>query len=155
MTWHFKGVPPYLDAQAKRLGISKVLVDRARSNPELHRCAVILGQCCAQYQAALKYRPALPPIDIRAMKGSFEQAQQEASKLHALAGAADAMLDEAYDAIGEPRPERPYVVMCDFDGRPPLTPPGPSSNGAAGPETNESRETMTTTASAAATTKGH
>ena len=52
--WRFRGTPYYLDAQGDRLGLSKVLTDRARHNPEVYRVSVLLGQLCERYQRARK-----------------------------------------------------------------------------------------------------
>src|SRR4051812_30808989 len=37
MSWRFRGTPHYLSAQGDRLGLSRILTDRARFNPEIHR----------------------------------------------------------------------------------------------------------------------
>ena len=119
--WHFRGTPHYLDAQAGRLGISRVLVDRARTNTEIHRVAVLLGQLCERYHRAPKEdgRAVIFPAELAQIQGTLGQAECELSKLHALAAAATAMIDEAYRAFGLAAPERSHRVVCDTD-------PGPS-----------------------------
>jgi hypothetical protein len=115
--WRFRGLPHYLDAQGERLGISKVLIDRARHNAEAHRISVLLGQLAERYHR-------LPREDDRALilgseraqvQGTLGQCECELAKLHALAAAAQAMIDEAYAAFGLVIPERSHRVTCDFD----------------------------------------
>ncbi len=118
--WHFRGTPFYLDAQADRMGLSKVLVDRARTNHEIHRVALLLGQLCERYHRAPKEegRAVVFPAELAQIQGGLGQAECEISKLHALAAAATAMIDEAYRAFGLAIPERTHRVICDSDTAP-------------------------------------
>ena len=128
MSWRYRGTPPYLATQAKRLGVSQVLVDRARHNPEIHRASVLLGQLCERAHKARQQdgRPVLPVPELQQVRGTLEQCEQECAKLHALAGASAEMLDEAWAAFDLAPPNRHFAVLCDFD-----TPaiPVPSGNG--------------------------
>ena len=132
--WHFRGSPPYLGMQAKRLGISQVLVDRARHNPELHRVSVLLGQLCERAHRARKEdgKPVLPAPELAQVRGSLEQVEQECSKLHALAAAAAMMIDECYAAFNLPAPTRHFAVLSDFDTTPVPTCPLPLGDGTVG-----------------------
>ena len=116
--WRFRGTPYYLDAQADRLGLAKLLVDRARTNAEIHRVATLLGQLSERYHLAPKEdgRAVLFPIELTQIKSTLGQAECELSTLHALAAAAQAMIDEAYRAFGLAVPERSHRVVSDFDG---------------------------------------
>jgi hypothetical protein len=118
--WRFRGTPYYLDAQADRLGISKVLVDRARTNAEIHRIATLLGQLCERYHRAPKEdgRAVVFAAELAQIQGTLGQAECELSKLHALAAAAAAMVDEAHRAFGLAAPQRSHRVACDFDCEP-------------------------------------
>jgi hypothetical protein len=115
--WRYRGTPPYLAAQAKRLGISQVLADRARHNPEIHRASVLLSQLCERCHRARKEdgRPVLPIPEQAQVRGTLEQVEQECAKLHALAAAAAVMLDEAWTAFNMPPPDRHYAVLSDYD----------------------------------------
>jgi hypothetical protein len=115
--WRFRGSPHYLDAQAARLGLSKVLADRARHNAELFRVQVLISQLCERFHKARKEdgRPVFGQPELAQVKGTLEQAELELQKLHMLAGAAAAMLDEAWKAFGLALPYRPFGVACDYD----------------------------------------
>ena len=118
--WRFRGTPYYLDAQGDRLGLSKVLTDRARHNQEVYRMSVLLGQLCERYHKAAKEdgRAVVPPAEQAQIRGTLGQCEQELEKLHALAAAAQAMIDEAHRAFGLAAPERGFRVQCDFDDLP-------------------------------------
>jgi len=130
--WRFRGTPPYLGQQAKRLGISQVLVDRARHNPEIHRVSVLLGQLCERCHRARKEdgKPVLPVPELNQVRGTLEQVEQECAKLHALAAASAEMLDEAWAAFGLERPNRHFEVLSDFDTQPIV--PLPAGDGTVG-----------------------
>jgi hypothetical protein len=116
--WRFRGTPHYLDAQGTRLGLSKVLTDRARHNPEIHRISVLLGQLAERYHKAPKGpdgQPSVYPMELAQVKGTLGQAEQELCKLYALAAAAQQMIDEAWRAFGEAAPHRQFRIRCDFD----------------------------------------
>jgi hypothetical protein len=118
MVWRFRGSPHYLDAQGDRLGLSKVLVDRARLNAEIHRVAVLVGQLCERYHRAHKNddgTAATSPQELAQIRGTLGQAEIERDKLHALAAAAEAMIDESHRAFGLKPPQRTHRVACDFD----------------------------------------
>ena len=118
--WRFRGTPYYLDAQGERLGLSKVLTDRARHNPEVYRVSVLLGQLCERYHRAPKEggRAVVPPAELAQIRGTLGQCEQELEKLHALAAASQAMVDEAHGAFGLEVPGRHFRVRCDFDDLP-------------------------------------
>src|SRR4029077_11136048 len=113
--WRYRGSPHYLNQQGSRLGITQVLVDRARNNQEIYRVSVLLSQLCERYHKARKEdgRPVLGPPELDQVRGTLSQAEQECSKLHALAAAAGEMIDEAYSAFGIVQPFRHYAVLSD------------------------------------------
>jgi hypothetical protein len=115
--WRYRGSPHYLNQQGSRLGVTQVLIDRARNNQELYRVSVLLSQLCDRYHKARKEngQPVLPPPELDQIRGTLLQAEQECSKLHALAASAADMIDEAYAAFRLGQPERHYAVLSDFD----------------------------------------
>jgi len=115
--WRFRGSPHYLDAQAARLGLPKVLADRARHNAEIYRVQVLVSQLCERFHRARKEdgKPVFGQPELGQVKGTLEQAELELQKLHMLAAASATMLDEAWQAFGFARPKRPYEVLCDYD----------------------------------------
>jgi hypothetical protein len=117
MFWRFRGSPHYLDAQAARLGLSKVLADRARHNAEIFRVQVLISQLCERFHRARKEngKPVFGQPELAQVKGTLEQAELELQKLHMLAAASAAMLDEAWSAFGLSPGKRPYEVLCDYD----------------------------------------
>ncbi len=117
MLWRFRGTPHYLGQQAVRLGVTPVLADRARNNQEIYRVSVLLAQLCERYHKARKEdgRPMLPAPELAQVRGTLLQAEQECSKLHALAATAATMIDEAYAAFETEQPTRHFAVLCDFD----------------------------------------
>jgi hypothetical protein len=117
MLWRFRGTPHYLGQQAARLGITPVLADRARSNQEIYRVSVLLGQLCERYHKARKEdgRPMITMTELAQVRGTLGQAEQECAKLHALAATAAAMIDEAYDAFRTEQPPRDFAVLSNFD----------------------------------------
>ena len=123
--WRFRGTPHYLNQQAKRLGITQILADRARHNAEIYRVSVLLAQLCERYHRARSEngKPIFHPTDLAQIKGTLEQCELELDKLHALAGSAQAMLDEAWAAFGLKAPERQFEVVCNYD-RPLVLPLG-------------------------------
>ena len=118
--WRFRGTPYYLDAQGERLGLSKALTDRARHNPEVYRVSVLLGQLCERYHRASKEggHAVVPPAELAQIRGTLGQCEQELAKLHVLAAASQAMVDEAHDAFGLDAPGRAFRVRSDFDDLP-------------------------------------
>lgn len=127
--WHFRGTPPYLTAQARRIGMSDLLADRAKHNAEIHKVSILLGQLCERWHKARKEdgRPVVGSVDLAQIVASLTHAEQECSKLHALAGAAALMIDEARAAWGLPVHDRGYAVLSDSDSP---SVPTPKSNGA-------------------------
>jgi hypothetical protein len=121
--WHFRGTPHFLDRQAKRLGVTEALSHRARNNPEIYRCSVILAQLCERCHKARKEngRPVFGFQERSQIEGSLAQVEHELQKLYILAGAAAAMLAEAHAELGIPQRPRHFALMCDFD--PPHTLP--------------------------------
>jgi hypothetical protein len=115
--WRFRGTPHYLNAQGDRLGLSKVLIDRARYNTEIHRVATLVGQLCERWHHAPKEdgRAVVFPSELAQVRGTLGQAEIERDKLHALAAAAEAMIDEVYRAYGLAPPKRSHRVVCDYD----------------------------------------
>jgi hypothetical protein len=135
LMWRFRGTPPYLAAQAKRLGISQVLADRCRHNPEIHRASVLLSQLCERLHRCRKEdgRAVLSPPERAQFRSTLEQIEQECAKLHALAAAAAEMIDEAWTACEAGPPNRHYIVLCDFDNAPTIPLPLGDGTATAGP----------------------
>jgi hypothetical protein len=115
--WRFRGSPHYLDKQASRLGLPKVLADRARHNAEIFRVQVLVSQLCERYHRARKEdgRPVFGQPELGQIRGTLEQAELELQKLHMLAAAAAAMLNEAWEAFALAPPNRPFEVLCNYD----------------------------------------
>jgi hypothetical protein len=128
--WRFRGSPHYLDAQAARLGLSKVLADRARHNAEIFRVQVLVSQLCERFHRARKEdgKPVFGNPELAQVKGTLEQAELELQKLHLLAASSNVMLDEAWQAFGLELPHRPFMVLCDYDS--PTLPLGDGTVGA-------------------------
>jgi hypothetical protein len=118
--WRYRGTPHYLDQQATRLGISQVLADRARHNPEIYRVSVLLAQLCERWHRARKEdgRPIFGRPELLQIDGTLNQCEQELQKLHALAATARSMLDEAWQAFGLPVPDRHFEVVSKLDETP-------------------------------------
>ncbi len=115
--WRFRGTPHYLKDQARRLGIAQVLADRARHNKEIYQVSLFLGQLCERYHRARTEdgKPVFHATEMAQIKAALGQCELEADKLHALAGAAQAMLDEAWSAFGLDAPDRHFAVLSDYD----------------------------------------
>ncbi len=127
--WRFRGTPCYLDVEGKRLGVSQVLTDRARLNPEIHRVSVLIAQLSERYRQLPKesYRAVASPPELASVRGTLAQAETEMAKLHALAAAAMAMIDDGYRAYGLEPPHRHFGVSCEFDD--PIVRPGSNGQG--------------------------
>lgn len=125
--WRYRGTPHYLERQGDRLGLPKALTDRARHNPEIYKASVLLGQLCERWHHARKEdgAPVFLAAEIEQVKGTLAQCELELQKLHALAAAAAAMIDEAWRAFRLEPPGRPFAVSCDRD-----QPPGPRDQAA-------------------------
>lgn len=115
--WRFRGTPHYLGLEAARLGVTQVLADRARNNPEIYRISVLLSQLCERFHKARKEdgKPVFGITELAQVKGTLQQCEQECAKLHALAAAAGEMIDDAWAAYGLAPDRRRYEVMSDFD----------------------------------------
>ncbi len=122
--WHYRGTPFYLDRQGERLRLPRLLTHKARHNREIHEISTLLGQLCERWHRARKERdkPVFTPIELEYVQGTLRQCEAELDKLHALAGTAAAMCDEAWEAFGLAPPQRRFAVLCDFD------PPGPAAD---------------------------
>jgi hypothetical protein len=111
--WHFRGHPHYLSQQVAALGISPILIDRARHNKEIQRVTQILCQLAEHYRKARRGENGEPTFgdrELQSVAGSLEECERETFKLHALAAAAAQMVDEAYAAFGIEQPRRPVKV---------------------------------------------
>jgi len=115
--WRFRGSPHYLDAQASRLGLPKVLADRSRHNAEIYRVQVLLSQLCERFHRAptRDETKVFGGPELSQVRGTLEQVELEVQKLHMLAAASAAMVDEAWKAFGLERARRVYEVMCEYD----------------------------------------
>jgi hypothetical protein len=118
--WRFRGTPHYLEAQGDRLALAKISIARARNNREIYRVSGLLGQLCERYHRAPKEggRAVVVPAELAQIQGTLGQCELELQKLHALAAASQAMVDEAHRAFGLEPPERRFRVQCDFDDLP-------------------------------------
>jgi hypothetical protein len=115
--WRFRGSPHYLDHQARRLGITQILADRARHNPEIYRLSVLLAQLSERYHRGRKEngKPVFYMTELAQIKGTLEQCELELQKLHLLAAAADTMLGDAWHAFSLEPPKRSFGVSSDLD----------------------------------------
>jgi hypothetical protein len=115
--WRFRGSPYYLDLQAERLGVTKVLADRARHNAELYRISMLLAQLSHRYYNVRKVdgQPQLGRLELAQIRGTLEQCEHELQKLHMLAAASDAMLADAWEAFGFPKQSREFGVYTSID----------------------------------------
>ena len=117
MLWRFRGTPHYLGQQASRLGVTPVLADRARNNQEIYRVSVLLAQLCERYHKARKEdgRPVLPMTELAQVRGTLLQAEQECTKLHALAATAADHDRRSLRGFLRQGTGRHFAVLCDFD----------------------------------------
>jgi hypothetical protein len=117
--WRFRGSPHYIDQQGDRLGVPKILTDRARHNPEIYRVSVLIGQLCERYHRAPKHGgcAVVLPAELAQIRGTLNQCEQELEKLHVLAAATQVIVDEATLAFGLAPPNRRFRVRCDYDDR--------------------------------------
>ena len=78
---------------------------------------MLLAQLCERYHKAHKEdgEPIFGPLEVTAIEGVLGMAEQELEKLHMLAGAADAMLEEAYGAFNINAPARSFVILAESD----------------------------------------
>ncbi len=108
--WRFRGSPHYIDQQGDRLGVSKILTDQARHNQEMYRVSVLVGQLCERYYRTPKDggRAIVFPAELAQVQGTLGQCEQELEKLHVLAAAAQAIIDEAHRAFGIAPPSRQF-----------------------------------------------
>ena len=83
---------------------------------------MLLGQLCERWHKARKEfnRPVLGQLEVNQVVGTLGQAEDRCKKLHMLAAAAAAMIDDAYKAFGIVRPKRIYEVMDDLPRTLPL-----------------------------------
>lgn len=118
--WQFRGSPHYIDQQGKRLGVSSYIIDRAHHNPEISRVSALMRRLVEQYHSSRKDGETAVVLDCESaqVRGTLTQLAQEREKLHVLAAAADAMIDEAHRAFGLEPPERHFGIYCDFDSEP-------------------------------------
>jgi len=114
--WRFRGTPHYLGQQAARLGVTQVLADRARNNSEIYRVSVLLSQLCERFHAARKEngKPIFGSPELGQIRGTLQQCEQECAKLHALAAASAAMIDDAWIAFGG-GDGRDFAVLSNHD----------------------------------------
>ncbi|MHB8397334.1 MAG: hypothetical protein ACYDCI_00145 [Candidatus Limnocylindrales bacterium] len=115
--WRFRGTSHYLDHQAERLGVTQVLADRARQNPEIVRSGALITQLAERYHRTRRQGgvPLFYAPELAQVKGTLEQCELERQKLHVLAAAADEMLAEAWAAFGLAAPARTFGVESDYD----------------------------------------
>lgn len=123
MAWHFRGSPHYVVAQARRLGLSVALLTKDKPNKEINDIGSVLAQLCDRYHRT-PLQPCLPgeqPIsrfgapELMQIRAALDQAEIQVDKLHAVAAASQAMLTEAYPALGlEPR-SRSFAVISEYD----------------------------------------
>jgi hypothetical protein len=115
--WRFRGSPHYLDAQAQRLGLTKVLADRSRHNAEIFRIQVLAAQLCERYHRAPKVNgvPQFYAPELAQVRGTLDQIEIEVSKLHMLAAASSAIATEIATAFDLTFAPRNFGVTSRFD----------------------------------------
>lgn len=122
-TWRFAGVDPYFRAEGERLGLPGVFARRGRQAPEVHRIATRLGELHRRYQQAPKDaagRPILSLDEAAVVRSDIACAAEEATVLHALAEASEAMLGGAYAGFGLAMPTTPPPDMPECKGCSPI-----------------------------------
>jgi hypothetical protein len=115
--WRFRGSPHYLNRQAIRLQVSQVVTDKAAGNPDIHRISTLVGQCQERYSAVKRHgdERQFTPQEIAIVEGILGQCEVSNSKLHSLAGAGQAMIDEARAAFGLAEAVRTFRVTAASD----------------------------------------
>jgi hypothetical protein len=110
--WRFRGPPHYLNQLGRRLAISEVLVGYAKHNHEIRRVGYLLGQLSERYRSArlVDGKPALYQNERDQIAGTLGQCERECAKLHTIAAATAAMIDEAYAAFEITQPPRLFGV---------------------------------------------
>lgn len=106
--WRFKGSPNYLDKHAARLGITQVLADRARTNAEIYRVAVLCSQLAGRYHGAPKENgvPKFSAASLAQIRGTLDQCRLEHQKLQIITAATSEMIDDACEAFGIARSDQ-------------------------------------------------
>jgi hypothetical protein len=122
--WRFRGSRHYLEECGRPLGVAPILLRHAAHNNEIHRVATLMAQLCERYHAAPKDDgvPCIHPYETAKIQAVLARAEDECAKLHALAQAAAAMIDEAYAAFAFAQPPRSYEAQ-------PPPQPQPQPNG--------------------------
>ena len=103
-------------ARAVRLGITQVLVDRARHNQEIYRVQVLLSQLCERYHKARKEdgRPVLHMTELAQIKGTLQQCR--AGILQAPRPGRRRGRDDRRSLPGfrDQQPDRHFAVLSDL-----------------------------------------
>lgn len=124
--WTFLGSPYFVELQAKRLGGSKAMEIECRNNKEAFQIATLVSQLEGRCRPAPKDgrgKPVFPKPELDGIKGTLVAVERLATKLHMLAGAAHAMLAQAYDELGIGPPKRSFEILADADQPTPIPPP--------------------------------
>lgn len=119
IAWNFTGLAPFLDAEARRLGLSAVVARRAAQSPEVHRIATRLASVASVYRKAPRDhdgRPLLTLAERDTVRADLDCAGAEASGLAVLATGAESMLMDAYHGFGLSMPDSPDPSMPECPG---------------------------------------
>jgi hypothetical protein len=117
-TQRFGDVDHYLGAEAKRLGFPADLARRTRHCSEIHRVATRLGQLYERYRRAAKDENGVAvtqPSELAQIHAELGLAADEEAKLNALAGAADAMIEECRQCLRLDKPTGPQPSGSSID----------------------------------------
>ena len=111
--WRFRGFPSYLTVQAQRMRMPDILIKRTLQNKQMHDLSVSLASVS---ETAVKMSlGGLTDIKRNQLKMALEHAEDDVSRLHMLAAAAAAAVDEARVAYGLEPYQRSFHVHCEFD----------------------------------------
>jgi hypothetical protein len=118
--WTMPGSPHYLDRQAARLGVSQVQLDQCAGNAQLKEVVQLVSQIHINYYANRPLRAdgkvQVHPPEARRIRETLLRARGEAGKLHAMAAAARAIIDDCVAAIAIDAIDWPYEVLAQSDG---------------------------------------
>jgi uncharacterized small protein (DUF1192 family) len=112
--WHFPGAPGYLIDAAVRLGVSIGAVHKAEQETTIKGIATPLGESYSRYQKVkgpTRDNRDFTPMELRDVGGHLAEARKWDAKLHAMADAGRAMIEDCAKAHGLPAGEYRYRVV--------------------------------------------
>jgi hypothetical protein len=111
--WRYRGVPAYVDNQARRFRATQLLAKVLHQNRELHKMEGQMGELSNR----IMQQRGLPLNEpqIKDVMAILAQCERQVQGLHILAAAGAQAVDEAIAAFGLEMPPREYVVLSVFD----------------------------------------